>query len=135
MNEKSRDKMGIVLGVMITLAVIVTMGLYVMSAGFDIGSLSTSFIVIIIVGLAAFVIFDRAKSVKRGLPAQDELSKKTMQKAGYYAWMVTIYLALAASYLSDEYGIIGRHVGFIIIVGSALIFFAFYFWFSWRGDS
>jgi hypothetical protein len=133
MKGKSKDKTTLVLGIIVSLAVLVTMVFY-LSGGFNVGSLSTTVIVFVIVGLAIFVIFGKIKSIKRGLPAQDEMSKKTMQKAGYYAWLVTIYIALAASYFSDEIGIIGRHVGFIILIGSAITFFVFYLWFSRRGD-
>ena len=134
MKGKTSDKMGIILGVVISLAVIASALVWVLSTGFDFGSLIGSGIIIIIAGLATFVIIGRARSFKRGLPAQDELSKRTMHKAGYYAWIVTIYLALAASYFSDEFGIIGRHVGYIILMGSALLFFVFYFWIGRKGD-
>jgi hypothetical protein len=134
MKGKNVDKMGVILGVIITLTVMATALVWVSAAGFDPGSIIGSGIIIIISVLAAFVIIGKARSVKRGLPAQDELSKKTMYKAGYYAWIATIYLSLAASYFSDEFGIIGRHVGYIILMGSALLFFVFYFWIGRKGD-
>jgi len=134
---KTKGKMGTIMDVLISLAVIITMGIYISVARFDIGSMSTIFILLILVGLATFVVTGRAKSIKRGLPAQDEMSKRMMQKAGYYTWLVTIYLALGIPYVSEMIGIevIGRHVSAIIISGSALLFFGFYFWFSRRGDA
>ncbi len=134
MKEKAGDKTALFIGVIVLLVVISTAGLYVFSAGFEPGSISVAVIMLIIAGLAAFVLVGRARSIRRGLPAQDEFTKRTMQRAGYYTWLVTIYLTLAVSYLSDEYGIIGRHVGYSIIIGSSIMFFVFYLWFNRKGD-
>ena len=127
-----KEKFQVMLMLVVSLMVVVTIGIYLMSAGFDFGSMSTSLIVIVIAIFATYIAVTRAKSVRRGLPAQDELTKKTMHKAGYYTFLCTIYLALAIPWISEE--IIGRHVSAIIIIGSALLFFVFYLWFSRKGD-
>jgi hypothetical protein len=137
MKGKSWDRMSVLMGAVISIAVIATMAVYLLSAGFDAGSLSMTTIIFIIVGLAAFVISGRMKSIKRGLPAHDELSKRTMQKAGYYTFLCMIYLALATQFVPEFLGwpeLLGMHVSEIIIIGSALSFFGFYLWFSRKGD-
>ena len=47
------------------------------------------------VGLVAVVAAtERVKSIKTGLPLEDELSKKATWKAGYYAFLTGLWLAI-----------------------------------------
>lgn len=128
-----KDKHSVIIMFIVSVAVFATVGLYLIASNFDFGSLSTSLIVIVIAVFATYIAVTRAKSVRRGLPAGDELTKRLSHKAGYYTFLCTIYLALGVSFFSDDFEIIGRHVGYIIILGSAIMFFVFYFWFNWRG--
>ena len=67
----------------VVVLVLITVGFWFFSAGFSMEiSESLQFpIIIIIVGFAVFIGIKRFKSEKRGEPAEDELSKKIMQKA------------------------------------------------------
>jgi len=61
-------------------------------------------------------------SERRGEPAEDELSKKIMQKAASTAFYISLYWWLVLSYLSENWkmetgSVIGRG-----ILGMALIF-------------
>lgn len=141
MKGGKTDKMGIILGMGISAAVIVTLGLYISMAEINFAVMFESFIVIMLVVFATFVVIGKAKSVKRGLPASDELTKKVMHKAGYYTFLCTIYLALGTGFYNslflEDAGLqeleVGQVTG-IIIIGSALLFFLFYFWFNRKGD-
>lgn len=62
-----------------------------------------SFVVILIVVLFGILVgISRIKSVKIGQPAEDELSKKLLQKASSTSYYISLYLWLAIIYLSDK---------------------------------
>ena len=137
-----KDKVSLAIGLVVVAAVIVTLGVYMLAVPeINVGTLMTPLIVIVLVALAFWVLRDRAKSIKQGLPAQDEMSRKIWHKSGYYAWLVTIYICLGLSWaneiLMEDFGfggLIARHMAFAILALSALTFFILYFWFSRKGN-
>jgi peptidoglycan/LPS O-acetylase OafA/YrhL len=81
-------------------------------------------IIIIVVAFAVFVGFKRLSSTRRGEPAEDELSKKVMQKTSSLSYYISLYLWLAIMYFSDRFkyethtvigaGILGMAITFAI---------------------
>jgi hypothetical protein len=59
-------------------------------------------IVIILVVFAVFLGFRRIKSLKDGLPPEDELSKKIMKNAAARAYYFSLYWWILLMYLSSE---------------------------------
>ena len=59
-------------------------------------------VVILVVGFALFVAYKRLTSAKRGEPAEDELSRKVMQKTAAFSYYISIYLWLALGFFSDR---------------------------------
>jgi len=59
-------------------------------------------VVILVVGFALFAAYKRLTSAKRGEPAEDELSKKIMQKTAAFSYYISIYLWLALGFFSDR---------------------------------
>ncbi len=82
----------------------------------------------------AFIAFRRFRSSVKGLPAEDELSKKIERKASSKAFFVSLFLWLIITYIQNEskqnsdiffgYGIIGM----------ALLFAIFYVYYSIKGN-
>lgn len=82
----------------------------------------------------AFIAFRRFRSSVKGLPAEDELSKRIEQKAASKAFFVSLFLWLIITYIQNEseqnsdiffgYGIIGM----------ALLFAIFYVFYSIKGN-
>ena len=143
-GRRSSDRNKIVLGTVTAVFVIVSLGAYlfsVMSAGIvQSGEIMMGFIAVVIVVTALLVTREKFKSYKAGLPAEDEMSKKCMQKAGYYAWLVSIYALLGSRMLgedvaeaSGDWSLVGTYMMLGGIVVPALFFFAAYFWFSRKG--
>lgn len=132
------------LGIGILLAVIGTLIFYGLGAslnGLDLPEYMIISPVIILVLLATWTLKDRIRSVRSGLPIKDEMSKKFEHKAGYYAWLATIWICLGLSWaneiLVEDFGfsgLIARHMAFAILLLSALTFFILWFWFRRRGD-
>ena len=59
-------------------------------------------VVILVVGFALFAAYKRLTSAKRGEPAEDELSRKVMQKTAAFSYYISIYLWLALGFFSDR---------------------------------
>jgi peptidoglycan/LPS O-acetylase OafA/YrhL len=90
-------------------------------------------IIILVVAFAVFIGIKRLTSAKRGEPAEDELSKKVMQRTAAWSYYVSLYLWLAIMYFSDRlkfetHTIIGGG-----ILGMAVIFAICWLIFNFRG--
>jgi peptidoglycan/LPS O-acetylase OafA/YrhL len=78
----------------------------------------------IVIAFAVFLGYKKLSSVKRGEPAEDELSKKIVQKTAAWSYYVSLYLWLAIMYFSDRFnyethtfigaGILGMAVTFAV---------------------
>ena len=139
---RHKDRNTIVLGIATAALVIVTLAAYFLFSGGQSGEITLVIIALVIVVMALFVFREKFRSYKSGLPASDEMSKRTMQKAGYYAWLVSIYALLASRMLGEEAAeaagdasLVGSYMMIGGIVIPALAFFAMYFWFGRRGDA
>jgi peptidoglycan/LPS O-acetylase OafA/YrhL len=87
---------------------------------FNIFQLLTIFV---LVGFGVFIGIRRYKSEKRGQPAEDELSKKIMQKASSISYFISIYLWLGIMYISDKKYIETEELFGVGIIGMGLILF------------
>lgn len=96
---------------------------------FDIVQLS---VIVLLVGFGVFVGIRRLGSERRGQPAEDELTKKIMQKASSVSYFISIYIWLGIMYISDKgwveteelfgIGIIG--MGLVLAISWGIIYFA-----------
>ena len=96
-------KLKIILVAALILGVTITMGLYLKSAWPPNGAelMSTGIaLVVVLVGIG--VVASMLHSVKTSQPLEDEMTKRLAHKAGYYAWMATIYIALAVGWFIDD---------------------------------
>ena len=100
-----------------------------------------SAIFMVIIALTIIVLFitytlRELKSVRKGLPVEDERSKKVMNLAFAKAYLITLYWVLAIGWLSDEYinfRDVGQATG-AIILGMAIIFFICWVYYNRKGD-
>ena len=84
--------------------VLVTTGVwfFTSSASFRLSDMGMYIVIILIVGFALFVGYKRISSVRKGEPAEDELSKKVMQKTAAMSYYLSLYLWLAVMYAADK---------------------------------
>jgi peptidoglycan/LPS O-acetylase OafA/YrhL len=99
----------------------------------EIADLMQYAIIVVLVAFALIIGIRRLKSERRGEPAEDELSKKIMQRAASTAFYVSLYWWLIMSYLSENWemetgSVIGRG-----ILGMALIFVLSWFFYKMKG--
>ncbi len=132
-----KDKIGIVLGIGIAAMALVTLTLYIISAGnFELNEIIPIGIVLIVVALAIYVLWDRIKNVKKGLPAQDERLKLTNYKAGFYAFIATIWSAVFGPLVIEilfDYELPGHLVTAVVVLVSGFVFVASYLYMYWKG--
>ena len=107
----------------------------------DFSEMGLMVVALLIMATAGYYFWDRFKSVKAGLTAEDEFSKKVMYKAGYYSFMGTIWAALLIGMFEIEIaGFFGfdklevHNVTGMVILVSAVIFFAAFFYLKSKGD-
>ena len=133
-----KDKIGIVLGIGVVAAVIVTLSFYVLNVGnlgldeiFPIG------IVLILVISTLYILWDRIKNINKGLPAQDERLKITNYKACYYGFIASIWSAVGAPLISGilfDYELPGHLVTAVVVLCGGLTFMVSYFYLAYKGN-
>ena len=90
---------------------------------------------ILVAGALAFLL-NNWRNVKSGLPVHDELSRKQAHKAGYYAYLSSIYLSLGLMYLSYKENpplTASQSLGVVILL-SGIVFMASALLLAKRGD-
>ena len=110
--------------ILISLGIIVSLALWIGNSEVKLyPSLNIEYIIIAILVLFSLILaVSRIGSLKKGLPAEDELSKKLLKNAAARSYYFSLYLWLALSYLSSE-GKIEQDKFFAIgIVGMAVLF-------------
>ena len=132
-----KDKKGILIGIGIVAAVLVTLSFYVLNAGnLELNEISLIGIVIILVAFAVYILWDRIKNVRKGLPVQDERLKLTNYKAGYYGFIGAIWSAVFAPLFFEilfDYELPGSRVTAVVVLVSGFVFAASYLYMYWKG--
>ena len=138
MKQKPVKKIVIMLGIGITTLVVFTFAYYILADPsielFDIISIP---IILIIILISSYVIYDRAKNIKKGLPAQDERLKLAAYKAGYYGFIAAIWSAIGSNMLSifiSDQDLRGGLVVAAVVLVSGSVFMLSYFYFSRKGE-
>ena len=133
-----KDKIGIVLGILIAAAVIVTISLFVLKEGsLELNQIISIGMALIISASAIYILWDKIKNVKKGLPAKDERLKLTNYKAGHYAFIAAIlsaaFIPLAIDILF-HYELPGHLVTAVVVLCGGLAFIISYFYLAWTGN-
>ena len=133
-----KDKIGIIAGIGIAAAVIVTISFFVInveSLGLD--EIFPIIIVLILVASTLYILWDRIKNIKKGLPAQDERLKITNYKACYYGFIASIWSAVGAPLISGilfDYELPGHLVTAFVVLCGGLAFMISYLYLAWKGN-
>ena len=132
-----KDKKGILIGIGIAAAVLVTLSFYILNVGnLELNEISLIGIVLILVAFAVYILWDRIKNVKKGLPAQDERLKLTNYKAGYYGFIGAIWSAVFGPLVIDilfDYELPGHLVTAVVVLVSGFVFASSYLYMYWKG--
>jgi hypothetical protein len=94
--------MAIGMGFLLVALVLVSLVAYIVFAGAPAyGEVVIVAVVVVLVAFAGYIIWDRARSVSKGLPAADERLKNVNYRAGYYGFIAAIWSAVFAPVLAD----------------------------------
>jgi len=133
-----KDKMTAIVGAGIALMAIFTFAFYLLAKEtielIDIASIS---IVIILITTSIYLIWDRVKNLKAGLPAQDERLKIAGYKAGYYGFIAAIWSSVGSnmgSIILFDQELRGGLVTAAVVLISGIVFMVTYIYFSRKGN-
>jgi hypothetical protein len=133
-----KNKLMIITGIGLVALVLLTLTIYLFAKdSLELADLPSIAIVLILVATATYLIWDRVKNLKAGLPAQDERLKLAGYKAGYYGFIAAIWSAVGSNL---GYNIIfdqelrGGLVTAVVVLASGLVFMISYFYFSRKGE-
>ena len=133
-----KDKISIILGAGIVIAVLVTLYFYVINVGnLELIEILLTGIVVILLASAMYIILDRLKNVKKGLPAQDERLKLTNYKACYYGFIASIWSAVGVPTITSiifDYELPGHLVTAVVVLCGGLTFIISYLYLAWKGN-
>ena len=120
---------------LVSALVLITSGIwFVNSKAVDSLKDSLPFVILLmIVGLAVYMGYRRVLSIKRGEPAEDELSKKIMVRTSSLSYYVSLYWWLILGYFSDRISWENHTLIGAGIFGMAVIFVLSWLFFNFRG--
>lgn len=135
--SKRRIYSKLALGILIFL----TMTLYLavsMKDGGDIRPAGIVFIVALALGIGILLNgLKDLKNVEKGLPPEDERSRRIMQVASARAYMLSIWWLLILMWMMDEFGWAPPHPSTVLsagIAGMALLLAVSWLYTNWKGD-
>jgi peptidoglycan/LPS O-acetylase OafA/YrhL len=79
-------------------------------------------VIVLVVLFALFVGFKGISSIKKGEPAEDEMSKRVMLKTSSLSYYISLYIWLAIMYFSDKFSYETHTVIGAGILGMAVTF-------------
>lgn len=137
-----KDKLGLVSGIGIVLAVIVTLIAWIQnSGGVDVIEYLYFGLILVIVSITSVMLWKKAKDMKAGLPVEDELATKTTWKAGYYTYLFSVWVAVSLLWYNilvpEKFGVpeltAEQVIGiFVLLPGAFFLVSALYF--NKKGD-
>ena len=136
--KKNDEKLRVLLGfAMVAMAIL---GVWLYLGASSPADLSEMFIlgpVLVLVIGAAYIIIERAKALKKGLPTEDEFLKRVNYKSGYYSFIAGIWISLGVGFSEDflvNMGLSFRHGTTIVLLAMGLVFICSYLILSKRGS-
>ncbi len=116
-----KSVLAIIISVLMVIAVLIWMG---SARQVNLKEILQSVVVFLLAAFALLMAYRRIKSSRRGQPAEDEYSRKIVQKAAALSYYISLYMWLLISYLGDRtsephdvmfgYGIVGMAVVFAL---------------------
>jgi hypothetical protein len=90
-------------------------------------------IILVIVVFAGYILYNRLTSLRRGEPAEDELSKQILRRASSIAYYISLYLWVAMIVVNDRMKIDTEELLGSGILGMGLIWVVLVIFYKVRG--
>lgn len=142
MDDRSRYRLIFATSVMVTVGVLAFLLLITLSEPWEGDALLPILIIgAIVVLLPIVLLLKTRREVKEGIPLVDERGRVVRMRAGYYAFMATIYIVLAFMYYDFifvdvlEAPALSPTEYFLVLDFMILgVYLVFWWWFSKKGD-
>ena len=132
-----KGKKEIIVPTVVVAGVLLTLFFYLMGPGeIEFNQIVLVSIVLVLVGLAMYIIWDKIRNVQKGLPGKDERTISLSHKAGYYGFIAAIWSAVFSPVIIDilfGYELDGGDVSAIVVLVSAFVFIISYLYLYWKG--
>lgn len=119
----------------VSILVLGTLALWLVNSGSELNT--AGFIMfgtaVVIVAFGLYVGVSRLRSARRGEPAEDELSKRILQKASAISYYISLYLWVGMIYFSDKLTLHTHTLLGIGILGMAVIWVIMVIFFKIKG--
>jgi hypothetical protein len=133
-----REKKEIIVATVVVAMVLLTLFFYLMGTGeIELNKILLVGMVVILVCLAMYIVWDKIKNVQKGLPAKDERLISINYKAGYYAFMAAIWSAIFSPLIADivlRRELNGGDVTAIVVLVSGFVFVVSYLYLYRKGN-
>jgi uncharacterized membrane protein YjjP (DUF1212 family) len=132
-----KGKKEIILSTVIVALVLLTMFFYLTETNeIEFNQILLVSIVIVLVGLAMYIILDKIRNVQKGLPGKDERVIAINYKAGYYGFIAAIWSAVLIPTTINiifGYEFDGGDISAIVVLVSGFVFVLSYLYLYWKG--
>ncbi len=132
-----KAKKEIIVATVLVAMVLLTLFLYLMGTReIEYNQIVSIGIVIVLVGLAMYIIWDKIRNVQKGLPGKDERTISINYKAGYYGFIAAIWSAVFTPLFFDVSSgneLRGGDVTAIVVLVSGFVFVVSYLYLYWKG--
>jgi hypothetical protein len=132
-----KGKKEIIVATVLVAMVLLTLFFYLMGTGeIEFNQIVLVGIVIVLVSLAMYIIWDKIRNVQKGLPGKDERVISINYKAGYYGFIAAIWSAVFTPLffdVSSGYELKGGDVSAIVVLISGFVFVVSYLYLYWKG--
>ena len=132
-----KGKKEIITGTVVVVMVLLTLFFYLTSTSeIEFNQILLVGIILILVGLAMYIIWDKIRNEQKGLPGKDERVISINYKAGYYGFIAAIWTAVLIPTIIDivfGYELNGGDISAIVVLVSGFVFVVSYLYLYRKG--
>jgi len=132
-----KAKKEIIISAVIGAMVLLTLFFYLIDSDeIDFNQIALVGIVIVLVGLAMYIIWEKIRNIQKGLTGKDERVISINYKAGYYGFIAAIWSAVLIPTIIDiifGYEFDGGAISAIVVMVSGFVFILSYLYLYWKG--
>ncbi len=132
-----KAKKEIIVATILVVMVLVTLFLYLIGTReIEYNQIVSIGIVLVLVGLAMYIIWDKIRNIQKGLPGKDERVISISHKAGYYGFIAAIWSAVLIPTMIDiifGYELDAGDISAIVVLVSGFVFVVSYLYLYQKG--
>jgi hypothetical protein len=107
----------------------------------ELGDYAFLLAIFLVIAFTIILLLSQKREYDMGLPIVDELTLKAAHKAGYYSWIITVWISISIMMFKDLIvrifdlsELTAEHQTGILVFSSILVFFMLSYYFTKRGE-